>query len=62
MHLLPKGPVTKGLALKEDKVCNCCGEIHVFVPADAPFVTDMFWWDCQCQSTLVVTQEHLNVA
>lgn len=53
---LPVGPTETGKKLKKVKKCNCCGAIHRFVPEGAPLSTDaleLYWWDCECLSTLV---------
>jgi len=57
---LPQVPVEKGLKLKKPKKCNCCGLEYIVIPKDSPFMSDMYWYDCQCKSTHVVTEDMLD--
>jgi len=58
--MLPRGVAKTGHKLEKIKMCNCCGSMHKFIPFKAPFKSDLFWWDCNCGSTMVAYEDMIK--
>lgn len=57
---LPQVPVKDGIKLNTPKVCGTCKESHMMIPKDSPFQLDYYWFNCECHSTLVVSEDMIH--
>jgi hypothetical protein len=55
---LPKGPVNNGIAFK-GRHCGSCKTFHPTIPQGSPLQMGLYWWDCQCKSTLTWEKDEI---
>lgn len=49
--------ITKELSniqITSEKTCNCCGKEHSWVSENFMESMGLYWWNCECGSTLVI--------
>lgn len=47
--------------LKINKTCSCCGKIFHELPVETVVQNPFYWFNCDCQSTLVVPMQERTV-
>ena len=51
-----------GLKLRVVRICNCCGIPHFIVPKNAVYMSDLYWYDCECGTTFTATKDMFSNA
>lgn len=60
--MIPKYLAASGLKLKEPRICSCCEKKHEYMPKNAVKTGNgMFWFNCLCESTLVIKEETVEL-
>lgn len=55
----PRVELKERLTIKIEKNCGCCKKSHTYLPTGSVQKLNLFWFNCQCGSTLVIKTEKL---